>query len=185
MARETPRYGSSPRVRGTPHPIHERCIMMRFIPARAGNTPGMRVRITTPTVHPRACGEHQRLGGRGHVQHGSSPRVRGTPYTPAAPGRVGRFIPARAGNTKVRVLVFSMASVHPRACGEHRRAAPLRSTEAGSSPRVRGTRSRTRAALTAARFIPARAGNTCSRARWRPTPTVHPRACGEHRMTIE
>ncbi len=53
-----PGGGSSPRVRGTPHPgLHEGC-ELRFIPARAGNTPRAPAFSRRPPVHPRACGEH-------------------------------------------------------------------------------------------------------------------------------
>ena len=154
----------------------------RFIPAPAGNT-------CVPVIS-------------GKVIHGSSPRLRGTPTlrpaavrrTPVHPracgehleaeditGSAHRFIPAPAGNTPRRSRPPTRPPVHPRACGEH----PVPS----AAPR-RGSR-----------FIPAPAGNTdlppdvvrrrdgsSPRLRGTPTtspgtsasPTVHPRACGEH-----
>ena len=50
----------------------------------------------------------------------------------------------------------------------------------GSSPRVRGTLEGTDEQLKLVRFIPACAGNTWTWTARRPTPTVHPRVCGEH-----
>ena len=55
------KYGSSPRVRGTLRERLLRFVDHRFIPACAGNTTAQhRIRSTLP-VHPRVCGEHQRL----------------------------------------------------------------------------------------------------------------------------
>ena len=93
-----------------------------------------------------------------------------------------RFIPAPAGNTRASAPkcrgVFAvhpracgehavlrsyawrpLTAVHPRACGEHVAASRCTCARTGSSPRLRGTRSR-RSAI-------------------EPAP-VHPRACGEH-----
>ena len=50
-------FGSSPRVRGTlVRRAFKRCAG-RFIPARAGNAGPTTCARSTPTVHPRACGE--------------------------------------------------------------------------------------------------------------------------------
>jgi len=53
--------GSSPRVRGTDlnGPVHGGLI--RFIPARAGNSASAAASPVTSPVHPRACGEQQVL----------------------------------------------------------------------------------------------------------------------------
>ncbi len=153
--------GSSPRVRGTlgPRVAHRR--PGRFIPACAGNTArpnpavagidGSSPRVRgTPVLrdmtaenlafHPRVCGEHH----GGNAQHvagfGSSPRVRGTHgiHTPNPPRQ--RFIPACAGNTPNRMYPAPLLTVHPRVCGEHWREHGIPDCDAGSSPRVRGTR---------------------------------------------
>ena len=50
--------GSSPRGRGTPHPILGRDRDDRFIPAWAGNTRGASDRSVSSAVHPRVGGEH-------------------------------------------------------------------------------------------------------------------------------
>ena len=93
-----------------------------------------------------------------------------------------RFIPARAGNTPLRVSSFGVGPVHPRACGEHSNHMTARSTFSGSSPRVRGTPRGQAGEPRRVRFIPARAGNTCGRVQRSIHPAVHPRACGEHSL---
>ncbi len=97
---------------------------------------------------------------------------------------LARFIPAHAGNTHKAAPSDWLREVHPRACGEHP-ARRLRATSsAGSSPRMRGTRSRSIRILVPKRFIPAHAGNTGLLVALGLAAAVHPRACGEHhRMT--
>ena len=90
-----------------------------------------------------------------------------------------RFIPAYAGNAADQCRYHRRGAVHPRVCGERglRGGGSVRSV--GSSPRMRGTLSKTTAQVKAARFIPAYAGNAgCAGAAARPR-TVHPRVCGE------
>ncbi len=91
-----------------------------------------------------------------------------------------RFIPAPAGNTRRRSNAGACASVHPRACGEHMESLVQGGGNAGSSPRLRGTRPRVLRDDQRYRFIPAPAGNTSGRPSRRNGSTVHPRACGEH-----
>ena len=70
--------GSSPRVRGT---LTRCCIVppaIRFIPARAGNSPSNALLFALRPVHPRACGELARVVLVAQECFGSSPRVRGT-----------------------------------------------------------------------------------------------------------
>ena len=156
--------GSSPRVRGTRPGRRSLHRGVRFIPARAGNTPAAPARSSALAVHPRACGEHR-------VVHITDEQAM-------------RFIPARAGNTCARRTPTSCSSVHPRACGEHWFISTPAGAGYGSSPRVRGTRAAAAACHRRSRFIPARAGNTPRpRASWC-APSVHPRACGEHSTSM-
>ena len=153
----------------------------RFIPACAGNSSVAK--------------------GNREVMDGSSPRVRGTrigvqevrvglAVHPRVCGELPvelerarpeqRFIPACAGNSKIRPTRWAPASVHPRVCGELLldvrydgrvgRFIPAcagnsghfevtMTSDVGSSPRVRGTR---------------RVGGRTDRRR-----AVHPRVCGE------
>ena len=92
--------GSSPRVRGTVGPWMVPAGHRRFIPARAGNSQPGRARSARISVHPRACGEQVRDVLRDREKDGSSPRVRGTGSTTSSSGGPGRFIPARAGNSR-------------------------------------------------------------------------------------
>ncbi len=111
--------GSSPRMRGTRQTDCQNHGAPRFIPAHAGNTQnGVRV-IDHQSVHPRACGEHTRLIRYLLVDHGSSPRMRGTPQRDPRADQRRRFIPAHAGNTSCCRSQASILAVHPRACGEH------------------------------------------------------------------
>ena len=172
--------GSSPRVRGTPILSGLRAVAMRFIPACAGNSAL------------RACGCHHRPG--------SSPRVRGTLGMACHGLTKNRFIPACAGNSHGYVVRRAHPSVHPRVCGELNTTSRSRTSNIGSSPRVRGTRVQGRPPDCQGRFIPACAGNSyragldgdemigsSPRVRGTPPPNrggtgccaVHPRVCGE------
>src|SRR5690606_9794669 len=91
---------------------------------------------------------------------GSFPHLRGTrtdhQWTPDG----CRSIPAPAGNTARCTPPTPAVTVHPRTCGEHQPQRPSEYQGAGSSPHLRGTRTRPRRYLR----------------RW----PVHPRTCGEH-----
>ncbi len=71
-------------------------------------------------------------------------------------------------------------SVHPRVCGEHILLSRQYLLSAGSSPRVRGTRTWLCLLLCRWRFIPACAGNTKWATYGKRLMPVHPRVCGEH-----
>ena len=126
------------------------------------------------------CGEHIPTLAVIILQTGSSPRVRGTrsPYTPEP--EPTRFIPACAGNTRVKVSAIGADSVHPRVCGEHNSKQQRSITCGGSSPRVRGTHARFLSDELLTRFIPACAGNTILLIDGMVYGPVHPRVCGEH-----
>ena len=168
-------YGSSPRVRGTPHLPCLVCGLYRFIPACAGNT----CLPSCLPVHPRVCGEHLPA----FLPAGSSPRVRGTPNAEGIIVEYLRFIPACAGNTPHVLQVTKLKTVHPRVCGEHTRRPTRRPTSCGSSPRVRGTHVRQALHTLNMRFIPACAGNTKTLTSPTSQCAVHPRVCGEHGVT--
>ncbi len=177
--------GSSPRVRGT-HPAHpEQNELHRFIPACAGNT-GMPTAVSLElTVHPRVCGEHKKRSLPGIGRNGSSPRVRGTPQIKTVIDVKFRFIPACAGNTILSAGHYKRIAVHPRVCGEHMITRGWVSGIHGSSPRVRGTQIKHRCSVCCVRFIPACAGNTHPNITPRGFPAVHPRVCGEHKLSTD
>ncbi len=155
----------------------------RFIPAPAGNTSATRYTPCSPPVHPRARGEHIPFEQQRQILFGSSPRPRGTHPGATHSRRTQRFIPAPAGNTKAALPALLGDPVHPRARGEHARAAELAAPVTGSSPRPRGTPPQPRSETVRHRFIPAPAGNTQPRGRGCPVAPVHPRARGEHTST--
>ena len=70
--------GSSPRMRGT-HPAHRTKERRRgIIPAYAGNTAPLILRLPLIRDHPRVCGEHFSTPRLSFRREGSSPRMRGT-----------------------------------------------------------------------------------------------------------
>ena len=151
----------------------------RFIPARAGNRTVAVGHGAGGAVHPRACGEQNRSSILAADSVGSSPRVRGTEFFVNTCGEIGRFIPARAGNSGEVSAFAVMVSVHPRACGEQRCTVCNSLSPIGSSPRVRGTEKGGNYMNENLRFIPARAGNRGLELIQGNYPPVHPRACGE------
>ena len=171
--------GSSPRVRGTHRGQDGLFRAQRFIPAGAGNaTRSARIAMLVP-VHPRGCGERLARDIRDVVEHGSSPRVRGTQDGHRFQVRNHRFIPAGAGNAPAGMALGDMNTVHPRGCGERHPATRHVRGDIGSSPRVRGTHRIGKPLLAIERFIPAGAGNAliahCSLVGF----PVHLRGCGE------
>ena len=96
--RDPPENGSSPRARGTADGATDAPLLIRFIPARAGNGASRQKRRVDAAVHPRARGE--RIEAQMHARRldGSSPRARGTVATGWGATTSQRFIPARAGN---------------------------------------------------------------------------------------
>ena len=131
--------GSSPQARGTLEVSARIAGEGRFIPAGAGNTCELLSQCAAGTVHPRRRGEHMRFAVLRASLIGSSPQARGTPRSTIFRPRVWRFIPAGAGNTQSRILVFSSLSVHPRRRGEHVSTTSGSAYASGSSPQARGT----------------------------------------------
>ena len=193
--------GSSPLARGTRGRGRSTPGGPRFIPARAGNTSTWSSPPRNRTVHPRSRGEHRAFRWAGKAEAGSSPLARGTPALESARNKIGRFIPARAGNTPPPGTIDFPAPgssplargtratssphsgstpVHPRSRGEHEQETARRLPAFGSSPLARGTQRRAHRLVDTVRFIPARAGNTSSASDRRARSPVHPRSRGEH-----
>ena len=86
--------------------------------------------------------------------------MRGSRDTRALGAREQGIIPAHAGLTRVLRQDDGAARDHPRACGAHWNVRPLRSTSAGSSPRMRGSRGSRRGVRARRGIIPAHAGLT-------------------------
>ncbi len=135
--------GSSPRLWGTLLQHRQPQVHQRFIPPPVGNTgPGRAAGRRWP-VHPHACGEHSRAVGAVATATGSSPRLWGTRQPPLQQGLQARFIPTPVGNTPLELSMSLIATVHPHACGEHRKSMPSAAFSPGSSPRLWGTRADT------------------------------------------
>ena len=132
--------GSSPLTRGTPELQRNAELVLRFIPAHAGNTAGSVCWMTTSPVHPRSRGEHATFSVGGVDYTGSSPLTRGT--------------------LRSTCQGSAPSTVHPRSRGEHVRARRHADPGDGSSPLTRGTPDSSALRKAGFRFIPAHAGNT-------------------------
>ena len=115
--------------------------LLRFIPTPVGNTVAFAFAIGLNAVHPHACGEHPLCSSPDRANVGSSPRLWGT--RKCAHHRVpnSRFIPTPVGNTAAPAKRRCVRAVHPHACGEHLLQLNTVFMQAGSSPRLWGTRS--------------------------------------------
>ncbi len=91
--------GSSPLARGTHAANLSHVFLTRFIPTRAGNTPGAPRSLSHDPVHPHSRGEHDDALREADHDAGSSPLARGTRIGGCTPMCQIRFIPTRAGNT--------------------------------------------------------------------------------------
>ena len=174
------KWGSSPRMRGTPH-VHEVAARIRgIIPAYAGNTGSAICCMRYGRDHPRVCGEHSILVFSRWNVLGSSPRMRGTPLDFPLDSLTLGIIPAYAGNTTSCPRYPCRCRDHPRVCGEHTYESTAPDIMKGSSPRMRGTRPFRWSENGSAGIIPAYAGNTQSNTMRGASVWDHPRVCGEH-----
>ena len=172
--------GSSPRMRGTRRARFAESIPRGIIPAYAGNTSMSAIGSPTHWDHPRVCGEHVSDHSLPSLVTGSSPRMRGTRWSWLVICLPPGIIPAYAGNTSCGSGLPLGSRDHPRVCGEHNGEQHESPLQAGSSPRMRGTRFGGWRPYLHAGIIPAYAGNTSD---GRPAGTSardHPRVCGEH-----
>ena len=157
------RLGSSPRVRGKLLLPNDERLFMGLIPACAGKTYSIRLDVRSRWAHPRVCGENRLSVAVGISQQGSSPRVRGKRRSRSALSPRRRLIPACAGKTTRRGDGINKHRAHPRVCGENVMISAAGVIGQGSSPRVRGKRSRRGRSRRIRRLIPACAGKTNSR----------------------
>ena len=131
-----------------------------IIPAHAGLTVYALVHIQKSWDHPRACGAHIRdLCMRYHLQ-GSSPRMRGSQNRTGYEKRNPGIIPAHAGLTTESAVKGITRRDHPRACGAHQINMRKDAKMAGSSPRMRGSRTACSVGVSSPGIIPAHAGLT-------------------------
>ena len=173
-------WGSSPLTRGKHRRVETARAPRGLIPAHAGKTvlsPSAHMRMW---VHPRSRRENDLTEPIMELMPGSSPLTRGKPMTmPLCPALM-RLIPAHAGKTQCKSLIFCARSAHPRSRGENPVGAGPRRRGLGSSPLTRGKHLRWRGSQPGAALIPAHAGKTTT-----PTPAAtyepaHPRSRGEN-----
>ena len=131
-----------------------------LIPAHAGKTYALSVRLIVSEAHPRACGENRvniyfRVKGEG-----SSPRMRGKQVNSLAMSVDLGLIPAHAGKTPCEVVPVVISGAHPRACGENCISPAGLPASHGSSPRMRGKLAPRMADCWEFGLIPAHAGKT-------------------------
>ncbi len=135
------------------------------------------------TGHPRVGGEQQVLTGldpaRSEMTAGSSPRGRGTATRCRRERSLSRVIPAWAGNRCQSASFPGTPAGHPRVGGEQKSCRRCASSNAGSSPRGRGTESVHVATLFESRVIPAWAGNRAWTRCLEYLRAGHPRVGGE------
>ena len=152
--------GSSPRMRGSQTCFHRENDEDGIIPAHAGLTGDCIEARRHEWNHPRACGAHQYRRYQGC--HGLG------------------IIPAHAGLTRGQPRRSCCRRDHPRACGAHNSLILHQDFDAGSSPRMRGSRESIRAATSGDGIIPAHAGLTSTDDLISLHVWDHPRACGAH-----
>ena len=174
--------GSSPRMRGTRCQKNAAGERHGIIPAYAGNTAITFSKSRGSRDHPRVCGEHPDTPLNFTGVKGSSPRMRGTRWGRHKGQLEEGIIPAYAGNTSVPSGRVQKRRDHPRVCGEHSNILTVFSGKAGSSPRMRGTRTGFQSPRGIFGIIPAYAGNTIAKKTANAKYRDHPRVCEEHQI---
>ena len=111
--------GSSPHTRGALSPTGGIRVAWGIIPAYAGSTPTWPSSSETTPDHPRIRGEHLPRNRRKRPLRGSSPHTRGALPLDQAGLFEPRIIPAYAGSTARRPLLWGARGDHPRIRGEH------------------------------------------------------------------
>ena len=175
-----PDAGPSPLSRGIPGLGSLGGMVLRIIPALAGNTCPVCVRTGCGRDHPRSRGEYMGHGRESRGLAGSSPLSRGIRSRPSWWRSTIRIIPALAGNTSLQVVVEHHRQDHPRSRGEYGWSFPAPPTRFGSSPLSRGIRRHFGSAAQDAGIIPALAGNTPAARPSPPHRRDHPRSRGEY-----
>ena len=93
--------GSSPPMRGVLNHIPSLFYCFGIIPAYAGSTSASSIKSCPIQDHPRLCGEYKAIVAEAQGGGGSSPPMRGVPYTLLGKLKRMRIIPAYAGSTSL------------------------------------------------------------------------------------
>ena len=178
MVRADAEKGPSPLARGKRGRRRPRLFELGTIPARAGETGCAVMPVRMPGDHPRSRGGNGACGRRAYWPAGPSPLARGKR------GRLRKrkikhgTIPARAGETSHRPVLFESVGDHPRSRGGNAAAWAAAVSDLGPSPLARGKPEAVLPTWLVRGTIPARAGETrrvlpVPRRRW-----DHPRSRG-------
>ena len=170
--------GSSPRMRGKQYAVLQLLLVLRIIPAHAGQTWWSRRGSGRLPDHPRACGANDSGVTSASERCGSSPRMRGKRQHRQVRADHERIIPAHAGQTARSLVSSGVLPDHPRACGANSVTLALSWPRPGSSPRMRGKRVQPAGIEERDRIIPAHAGQTGQSPSVAVEDADHPRACG-------
>ena len=111
--------GSSPLAREIQTKTRQQVAILRFIPARAGNTMLSQWGASIKSVHPRSRGKYNAYLRDKKFVDGSSPLAREIHIFGLVFLLRWRFIPARAGNTIVKAFITHVTPVHPRSRGKY------------------------------------------------------------------
>ena len=172
--------GSSPLSRGIPGAPTMIVLVIRIIPALAGNTFLLRPNHPPRGDHPRSRGEYTESRSANGLQQGSSPLSRGIRRPKPRQNAGARIIPALAGNTPTPREHPPGRRDHPRSRGEYAPAQRGVLPSCGSSPLSRGIRRGWTKHTLKKRIIPALAGNTHNNSHTTYPPRDHPRSRGEY-----
>ena len=135
----SPKWGSSPRMRGSRRFCPDTAALPGIIPAYAGLTRLAIGWTSRDEDHPRVCGAHLSVSLVCAWPLGSSPRMRGSLIDITVQTHDKGIIPAYAGLTCIRKDYRSIIRDHPRVCGAHSDRISGCSFRWGSSPRMRGS----------------------------------------------
>ena len=176
----TSKYGgSAPRVWGTLQYRRPLNHLRRFSPTCVGNAVTASTRRTSQPVQPHVCGERRPGWHERRSNGGSAPRVWGTPEMVQRQLDENRFSPTCVGNATPGELPLRLYRVQPHVCGEREILLRELEVDAGSAPRVWGTRNPCKIVKGCLRFSPTCVGNACSGHFSRRNSSVQPHVCGE------
>ena len=130
--------GLSPRVRGNLRRQSDDLLVIRSIPACAGEPMRQDPKLPQHKVYPRVCGGTAVRVRAKSGKEGLSPRVRGNPCDAAQGYGAAGSIPACAGEPRAAKFPRAPATVYPRVCGGTGGGGILWYKAPGLSPRVRG-----------------------------------------------
>ena len=151
-----------------------------LIPAHAGKTPLWELDSFQARAHPRSRGENLTGAEDQLVSLGSSPLTRGKRAAQVLGLPLDGLIPAHAGKTAQPHCRTRRPGAHPRSRGENTAVTQHDHGHAGSSPLTRGKLGDAGARTLLTGLIPAHAGKTHRRVRWRRARWAHPRSRGEN-----